>query len=59
MKPLDLIQRPEFLLSPAMGYRLARKGERVRSLSFEILERLSAGFQVPVENLWVWEKKSG
>ena len=58
MTALDLIQRPEFLLPPATAYRLARKDERVRSLSLDILEKLSRGFGVAVDELWVWEEKS-
>jgi hypothetical protein len=56
---LDLIQRPEFLLPPATAYRLARKDEHVRSLSLDILEKLSRGFGVAVDELWIWEDKSG
>ena len=52
---LDLVRRPEFLLSPSMAYRLARKDEPVKAISFEILEKLSRGFGVAVEDLWTWE----
>jgi hypothetical protein len=53
---IDLIQRPEFLIPPATAYRLARKDEVVRSLGFEILEKLSRGFHVSVTDLWNWEE---
>ena len=56
---LDLVQRPEFLLPPATAYRLVRRDERVRSLSLDILEKLSRGFGVAVDALWVWEDESG
>lgn len=53
---MELIQRPEFLLPPATAYRLARKDEPVRALGFELLEKLSRGFGIAVEELWVWEE---
>lgn len=55
---LDLIQRPEFLIPPATAYRLARRDEQFRALSFEFLEKLSKGLRVKVEDLWEWEKRS-
>lgn len=55
---LDLIQRPEFLLPPATAYRLARKGTTIHAVALDVLERLSAGFGVPVDELWEWEKRS-
>lgn len=53
---IDLIQRPEFLIPPATAYRLARKDEKVRSLSLELIEKLAHGFNVDADDLWVWEE---
>ena len=48
--PMDLVRRPEFSFAPATAYRLAR-GE-AESVNLDTLERLSAGFQVPVAELF-------
>jgi hypothetical protein len=56
---MDLIQRPEFFFPPATAYRLVREDEQFRALSFEFLEKLSRGLHVKVEDLWIWEGKSG
>ena len=53
---LDLIRRPEFLLPPATAYRVSREDAVVDRIGLDLLERLSAGFGVPVEALWEWEE---
>lgn len=50
---MDLIRKPEFEFAPGTAYRLA--ADNGKGLSLKTLNKLSEGFDVPIDDLFVRE----